>query len=136
MRSEYRALVGYKIDIVTVIIKVVKSDPCPLVLLLQLPDMLFGVFGSDSSARQPSRHWVHLVFHHSLRSGGRRRRSGLSYGTKDTGRIGLDRGYSKLSSEEPDSLRYSFSFRSVNLGPICTERQQKVKIRLEDNEEV
>ena len=44
MRSEYRALVGYKIDIVTVIIKVVKSDPCPLVLH-QLPDMLFGVFG-------------------------------------------------------------------------------------------
>ena len=59
MRSEYRALVGYKIDIVTVIIKVVKSDPCPLVLH-QLPDMLFGVFGSDSSARQPSRHWVHF----------------------------------------------------------------------------
>ena len=41
---------------------------------------------------------------------GRRTRAGSEGGRQ---------GYSKLASEEPDSLRYSFSLRSVYLGPIC-----------------
>ena len=44
--------------------------------------------------------------------GGRRTRAGSEGGRQ---------GYSKLASEEPDSLRYSFSLRSVYLGPICIE---------------
>ena len=44
---------------------------------------------------------------------------------KDKGRIGEDQGYSKLASEEPDSLRYSFSLRRVNFGPICIDKGQR-----------
>ena len=63
MRSEFRALVGYKIDIVTVIIKFVKSSGpirVHLFFFFNSPICCSVFLDSDSSARQPSRHWVHF----------------------------------------------------------------------------
>ena len=63
MRSEFRALVGYKIDIVTVIIKFVKSSGpirVHLFFFFNSPICCSVFLVSDSSARQPSRHWVHF----------------------------------------------------------------------------
>ena len=52
---------------------------------------------------------------------GRRTRAGSERGRQ---------GYSKLASEEPDSLRYSFSLRSVYLGPICIGGQEMEKLEM------